>query len=98
MISRYGLWLKFLTLKLLNYLCVILDKKRLGYYLHNKAAVFVNWALPGLVAAFVNVGCVMAANAARFCTVIGGRRPAAAAAAVAAAVSAVFVCAPKPIK
>lgn len=79
-------------------MCYFRQKKKLGYYLHNKAAVFVNWALPGLVAAFVNVGCVMAAKAARFCTVIGGSRPAAAAAAVAAAVSAVFVCAPKPIK
>lgn len=59
--------------------------------LHKRAAVFVSCALPGLVAALVSVGCVIAAMAARFCTVIGGSKPAAAAAAVAAAVSAEFV-------
>lgn len=67
-------------------------------HLHKRAAVFVSWALPGLVAALVSEGCVMAAMAAKFCTVIGGSKPAAAAAAVAAAVSAVFVWAPKPVK
>lgn len=56
--------------------------------LHKRAAVFVSCALPGLVAALASEGCVIAAIAAKFCTVIGGSNPAAAAAAVAAAVSA----------
>lgn len=56
----------------------------------------MSWALPGLLAALPSDGCVMAAKAAKFWTVIGGKRPAAAAAAVAAAESALPVWAPKP--
>lgn len=41
-----------------------------GEYLHSNAAAFERWAaLAGWVAA-VNDGCVIAARAAKFCTVI----------------------------
>lgn len=62
-------------------------------YLQRRAAAFESWALCEVVCGcwateLSAVDCaVMAAKAARFCTVIWGRRPAAAAAAATAAVS-----------
>jgi len=64
--------------------------------------VLVSWALPGDVAAaaaaaaFERLGCVMAAMAARFWTVIGVKSPAAATALV--SVAELLCWAPSPVR
>jgi len=79
-----------------------IDIKWGGENLQSSAAVLVSWALPGdeaaaaAAAAFERLGCVMAAMAAKFWTVIGVKRPAAATALV--SVAELLCWAPRPVR